>query len=169
MSFVATAVIATTASVGFTYQAGRQQAASLKGQAAAQELEARVAELGVKQTAARRMEALLADLGAIRTRRATQNVGVGGSALVAEKGYEKEYLQALRADILNQRYGIVSRNTNAAALRQGAKATMTSTYAGMFGDVARGFGNFAGGAPGIGSTDVGSGSTSHGSKRSGVF
>lgn len=145
MSWVATAVIATGVSAGFTYAGARQQSASLKGQAAAADLEAKVAELGVKQTAARRMEALLADLGAIRTKRATQNVGVGGSAMVAEKAYEKEYLTALRADILNQRYGIVNKNTEAGALRSGARATMLSAYAGITGDIARGFGNFAGG------------------------
>lgn len=148
MSWVATAVVATATSAFMSIQSGRQQAASLKGQAAGQELEAKVAELGVKQTAARRMEALMADLGAIRSHRAAQNVGVGGSAMVAEKSYEKEYLTSLRSDILNQRYGIVSRLTNADALRSGARASVLSGYAGAVGDIARGFGNFAGGSGG---------------------
>lgn len=124
-------------------KAGKQQSASLKGQAAAAETEARIAELGVKQTAARRTEALMADIGAIRARRATQNVGANsGSAVVAEKAYEKEYLQSMRSEILNQRYGIVSRLTSAAGLRAGAKGAMLSGYASAVGSLAGGFASF---------------------------
>lgn len=141
MSMMWTAVATTAVSAFGQMKAASQQSASLKAQAATQEMEARVVELGVKQTAARRMEALVADLGAIRTRRATQNVTAGGSALAAEKGYEKEYLTALRSDILNQRYGIVARNANAAQLRSGAKAAMFSGYTGAISTVANGFSN----------------------------
>lgn len=142
MSMLWTAVASTAISTGFQIAGAKQQSASLKSQAATQEMEARVAELGVKQTAARRMESLVADLGAIRTRRATQNVGVGGSALVAEKGYEKDYLRSLRSDILNQRYGIVAANSNAASLRAGASGAMLSGYAGAVSTVANGFSSF---------------------------
>ena len=142
MSMLYTAVTASVVSAGFSIAGGYQQSKSLKSQAATQEMEARVAELGVKQTTARRMEALVADLGAIRTKRATQNVGTGGSALVAEKGYEKEYLRSLRSDILNQRYGIVAQRSNAASLRQGAKAAVTSGYAGAVSSLGSGFSSF---------------------------
>ena len=112
------------------------------------ELEAKVAELGVKQTAARRMDALLADLGAIRTMRATHNVGAdSGSAIAAEKGYENDYLQSLRADILSQRYGIVSRLTEASGLRAGARAATIGGYGDAFSSIARGFAQFGGGKP----------------------
>lgn len=96
------------------------------------------------------MEALMADLGAIRTRRATQNVAAGGSAMVAEKAYEREYLTALRADILNQRYGIVARRAEADQLRQGARASMLSGYANAISTLGSGFMAFGGGAPGGG-------------------
>lgn len=148
MSWIALSI--TAVSAGFQIQAGRQQAASLKGQAAGAEMEARIAELGVKQTAARRMEGLLADLGAIQTRRATQNVAVGGSALTAEKAYEKEYLTGLRSDILNQRYGIVAKRTEASSLRSGARAANISGYAGAISTLAGGFQKWGGGAPGAG-------------------
>lgn len=150
MSFVNLAITSTVISAGFQIQAGRQQSASLKSQAASAEMEARIAELGVKQTAARRMEGLLADLGAIQTRRATQNVAVGGSGLVAEKAYEKEYLTGLRSDILNQRYGIVARRSNAASLRAGASAANISGYAGAISTLSGGFQRWGGGAPGVG-------------------
>jgi hypothetical protein len=148
MSWVALSI--TAISAGFQIQAGRQQAASLKGQAAGAEMEARIAELGVKQTAARRMEGLLADLGAIQTRRATQNVAVGGSALVGEQAYEKEYLTGLRSDILNQRYGIVAKRTEASSLRSGAHAANLSGYASAISTMAGGFQKWGGGAPGAG-------------------
>jgi len=152
MSFANLAIASTIVSAGMSIQAGRQQAASLKGQAAGAEMEARIAELGIKQTTARRMEGLLADLGAIQTRRATQNVAVGGSALTAEKSYEKEYLSSLRSDILNQRYGVVAKRTEASSLRSGARAANISGYASAISTLAGGFQKWGGGAPGAGGT-----------------
>ncbi len=61
-------------SAGLGLMGASEQARSLRGQARAKELEARIAELGVKQTAARRMESLVADIGAIKARRATMNI-----------------------------------------------------------------------------------------------
>lgn len=153
MSWAAIAVTtATTISAGFQIAGAKQQAKSLRSQAATQEMEARVAELGIKQTTARRMESLLADLGAIRTKRATQNVAGGGSAMVAEKAYEKEYLQGLRSDILNQRYGLVARRGQADALRTGARAATLSGYAGAVSTIAGGFASYGGGTPKGGGT-----------------
>lgn len=143
MSFAAVAVAASVVSAGFQLKAASDQSRSLKNQAATAQMEARVAELGVTQTAARRMEALVADLGAIQAKRATQNVTLGGSAAVATNAYEKEYLSSLRSDILNQRYGIVAKNQEAASLRAGAKATMLSGYANAFSSIAGGFQSYS--------------------------
>ena len=142
-------IAATAVSAGLGLMASGQQAKSMRGQAAAKDLEARVAELGVKQTAARRMESLMADIGAIQAKRATSNVAAtSGSAVAAEGGYEKEYLRTLRSDILSQRYNIVGRRSEASALRVGAKATMISGYANALGTAVGGFAQFAGGSPG---------------------
>lgn len=109
---------------------GEQQSKDAKSQAKAALLDARIAEFGVDQTAARRTEALLADLGAIRAHRASQNVEASsGSAVAAEKGYESDYLQTLRADILSQRYGIVQKQTEAAGLRGAARSAKVGGYA----------------------------------------
>ncbi len=132
--------------IGLQLKGAEQQAKSLRGQAAAKDLEARVAELGVKQTAARRMESLVADIGAIQARRATMNVSAtSGSAVAASQGYEKEYLRNLRTDILSQRYNIVGRRSDASQLRIGARGAMVSGFANALGTAASAYGQYGGG------------------------
>jgi hypothetical protein len=152
MSWIAAAAVSVAAlGAGLSYVSGRTQSKSLKQQAANQELEAKVAEIGVQQTAARQMEGLLTDLGAIRARRATQNVGAGSaSAIAAEKGFERDYMRNLRTDILQQRYGIQARISNASGLRAGANAAMLSGYAGAVSSIAGSFASFGGGGGGGG-------------------
>lgn len=151
MSWIAAAVTVAAVGVGTNIAAGKAQSRALRVQAANSELEAKVAEVGVRQTAARQMEALVTDLGAIRARRATQNVSAdSASALAAEKGYEKDYLRNLRTDILQQRYGIQARISNASGLRMGARAAMLSGYAGAISSAAGSFATFGGGSPGAG-------------------
>jgi hypothetical protein len=87
--------------------------------------------------------------------------------VAAEGGYEKEYLRTLRSDILSQRYNIVSRRSEASALRDGARATMVSGYANALGTAVSAFGQFGGGAPGASTTDVGGGTASGGRTRRG--
>lgn len=140
--WLAAAAVSSVVSAGLSIQAGKQQAQSMKDQAAAAEMEARVAGLDIKQTTARRNEALVADLGAIRARRATMNVGAtGASAIAAEKGYEKEYLQTLRSDILAKRYGVVNRLTQAGGLRAGSKGALISGYASAAASLTNAFSN----------------------------
>lgn len=167
--WLAAAAVSSAVGAYSSIQAGKQQARSMRDQAAAAEMEARVAELDITQTTARRTEALIADLGAIRARRATANVGAGsGSAVAAEKGYEKEYLQSLRADILAKRYGVVSRLTHARGLRIGAKNAMISGYLSAAGQVLDGFAKFSGGSPGTStSSSNASGPASGGRSRAG--
>lgn len=142
--WLAAAAVSSVVSAGLSIQGGRQQAQSMRDQAAAAEMEARVAGLDVKQTSARRTEALVGDLGAIRARRATMNVGsTSASAIAAEKGYEKDYLRTLRSEILGKRYGVVSRLTNASGLRAGANGAMISGYASATATLAQGFNQFA--------------------------
>jgi len=142
-------IAATALTAGLGLMASSQQSKSMRNQARAKDVEAQVAELGVKQTAARRMESLMADIGAIQAKRATSNVAAtSGSAVAAEGGYEKEYLRTLRSDILSQRYNIVSRRSEASALRVGARATMISGYANALGSAVSAYGTFGGGAPG---------------------
>ena len=132
--------------IGLGLKASEQQAKSLRGQAAAKDLEARVAELGVKQTAARRMESLVADIGAIQARRATMNVSAtSGSSVAASQGYEKEYLRTLRSDILSQRYNIVGRRSEASQFRIGARGAEISGYANALSTATKAFAAFGGG------------------------
>jgi hypothetical protein len=146
--WLAAAAASSFVGAGLSIKAGKQQAQSMADQAAAAEMEARVAGIDIKQTQARRTEALVADLGAIRARRATMNVGAtSASAISAEKGYEKEYLQSLRSDILAKRYGVVSRLTSARGLRIGAKGAMISGYASAAGNLAQGFSQIASTGP----------------------
>lgn len=152
MSWVAASFAVAAVGAGLSVQSGRAQSKALGMQAANAELEAKVAEIGVKQTAARQMENLLTDLGAIRARRATQNVGVeSASALAAERGFERDYMRNLRTDILQQRYGIQARIANASGLRAGAGAAMLSGYANAVTTLGQSFANFGGGSPGAGS------------------
>lgn len=141
-------IAATAVSAGLGLMASSQQSKAMRGQAAAADLEARIAELGVKQTAARRMESLVADIGAIQAKRATTNVAAtSGSAVAAEQGYEKEYLRTLRSDILSQRYNIVGRRSEASNLRIGARGAMISGYANAISSGVSAYGAFGGGAP----------------------
>lgn len=152
MSWVAVAGIAVgVIGAGLNVASGNAQRKNLRAQADAQELEARVAEIGVKQTAARRMEALVADIGAIRARRATQNVGAeSASAVAAERGYEKEYLRNMRTEILQQRYGISSRMANAQGLRVSGGAAQLGGYAGAASSIGGALMAFGGGGGGGG-------------------
>jgi hypothetical protein len=159
MSWVAATFATAVVGAGLSYSSGRAQSGALKQQAANQELEAKVAEIGVKQTAARQMEGLLTDLGAIRARRATQNVSAdSASAIAAEKGFERDYMRNLRTDILQQRYGIQARISNASGLRAGANAAMLSGYANAVSSIAGSFASFGGGNPGSGGGGGGGGS-----------
>lgn len=152
MSWIAASFAVATVGAGLSIQSGRAQSKALGIQAANSELEAKIAEIGVKQTAARQMESLLTDLGAIRARRATQNVSAdSASAVAAERGFERDYMRNLRTDILQQRYGIQARISNASGLRAGAGAAMLSGYANAITTIGNNFSNFGGGSPGAGS------------------
>jgi hypothetical protein len=156
MSWVAATFATAAIGAGMSISAGRANSQSLRTQAANSELEAKVAEIGVRQTAARQMESLLTDLGAIRARRATQNVSAdSASAIAAEKGFERDYMRNLRTDILQQRYGIQARISNATGLKAGANAAMLSGYAGAVSSLSGSFANFGGGKPGAGGGDGG--------------
>lgn len=134
--------------IGLGLAGAAQQSKDLRRQARVKDLEAEIAELGVKQLAARRMESLKADIGAIQARRATMNVSAtSGSAVAAEQGYEKEYLRTLRSDILSGRYNIVARRNEASSLRVGARGAMISGYANALGKTASAFSSLAGGMP----------------------
>lgn len=151
MSWIAATFATAVVGAGMSIQSGRAQSKALGIQAANSELEAKIAEIGVAQTAARQMEGLLTDLGAIRARRATQNVSAdSASAIAAEKGFTRDYMNNLRTDILQQRYGIQSRIANAAGLRAGAGAAMLSGYAGAVSSIGGSFASFGGGNPGAG-------------------
>jgi len=133
-------------SAAFSISAGNAQNAQYKSEAAAAELEARVAQLGIKQTTANRLQSLSADIGAIRARRAAQNVAsTSGSAMVAEAGYEKEYLSRLRADILSQRYNVVGLKTKASSLRIAGKSAQISGYANAITSAMNSYASFGGG------------------------
>lgn len=148
MSWVAATFAAAAVGAGMSVASGRSQSKALNQQAASSELEAKVAEIGVAQTAARQMESLVTDLGAIRARRATQNVAANSaSALAAEAGYERDYMRKLRTDILQQRYGIQARISNAMGLRAGANAAMLSGYANGISSIEGSFATFGGGGP----------------------
>jgi hypothetical protein len=130
----------------FSYKAGKAQSQQLKADAAAKEIEAKVADLGVKQLAGQRMAALVADLGAIRTQFATRNVeATSGSAVAAQRGYERESLDALFNDVLSARYQGVGARSAARGLRMGSSAALASGYAGALSNIAQGWSSFAGG------------------------
>lgn len=145
-------------SAAFSLSAGNAQSSQYKSEALAADLEARVAELGIKQTTASRLKGLQADIGAIRARRAAQNVAASsGSAVAAEAGYENEYLAKLRADILSQRYNVVGIRSKASSLRVAAKNAKISGYANAITSIVSSYSAFGGG--GLGGASGGAGSS----------
>lgn len=122
-----------------TRMSGKKQGEALDEAASQKELEARVAKLGVKQTSARRREALLADLGAISARRATQNVAMTGSAAVAERSFEREYLRSLRQETIQGLYDVQGRRTAARGLRMDARSSTMGGIASAIGQIGGGF------------------------------